>query len=231
MKNIFTGRIFNEMIKKTKSNMKIKISLLLGLFFVQSFSQEIPVEKYDTNVIYQSYMDQIAPKQKYNSFYLGYSNKSFLNNYYGELVEDGKIKFSYGIGLGYRKNVEKMILFDVNAHFHQINNEDLKLYNYGGEFAAGIILMPFTLKLTSYVQPYAMIGYDYSIIGILGSTSSELVEGYKDKTTDVSAVIWKTGLMVNVSPVFFINGEYKQSISSKSDRNFNNWFFGFGLRY
>lgn len=211
--------------------MKIKNSLFLVLLSVSGYSQEIPVQKYDTKVTYNSYINNIVQKQKTNSFYLGYSNKSFLNAYYGQLVEDKEIKFSYGATIGYRKNFAKMIIADVNAHFHQLTNEELKLANYGGEIAAGIILLPFTLKLTTYIQPYAMAGYHYSVIGIMGSTSSELVENYKEKTTDVSAPVWKTGLLINVSPTLFINGEYKQSFASKNDRNFNNWFFGLGLRY
>lgn len=211
--------------------MKQVFAMLLLIIGFSVNAQEIPVKKYDTNVTYQSYIDKIVPTQRKNSFFVGYSSKSFLNAHYGELVEEQKIKSSYGVAIGYRKNIQKMILLDLNAHFHQITNEELKLSNYGGEIAAGLILLPFTLKMTSYVQPYAMIGYQYSAIGIMGSTSAVMVEDFKEKTTDVSAPIWKTGLMVNITPIFFINGEYKQSFSSKNDRNFNNWFFGFGLRY
>lgn len=194
------------------------------------FSQEIPVNKYDTSISYKSFKNNLA-KDKSNLFGFNYNKTNYLNSFYGSEVEKGNIKYQFGGSIFYRKRISKQFIIDAEGFYNLLKVQELTLSNYGGDLSIGVVLIPFSLKLTSVLQPYAMVGFQQSLLNIEGSTSAELVKDYEGKTTNTSAPIWKAGLMIHVSNSIFFNAQFKQSLSSEKDRNFSGWSAGIGLKY
>jgi len=210
----------------------IKLRLFIFLFLSSSFcfSQEIPCNKYDSRISYRTYKNKLD-RDKPKMFTLSYNHTNYLNDFYGEAIESGDLKYSFGASLFYRRQIAKQFIIDGEIFYNQIKSTDMVLENFGFEIDGGIILMPFTLKITSILQPYISFGYQSSAMDVLSSENAAIVSTLKGKTVNTSAPVWKTGIMINVSKAMFMNFQYKQSFSTSKDRDFNAWSTGLGLRY
>jgi len=193
------------------------------------YSQEIPENKYDTSVSYSSYREKLD-NSRHSLYGLSYNKTNYLNAVYGNELQNGNIKYLYGFSLYYRNQIGKQFILDLEGFYNLLQLPNEKVNNYGGELSAGIILIPFSLKLTSIIQPYALVGFQQSLMSIESSTNEEIMKDLKDKTTNTSAPIWKAGIMIHFSKSIFLNAQYKQSISAANERNFNSWSAGIGYR-
>lgn len=210
--------------------MKKYLLIIQFLVITNMFSQEVPVNKYDTSISYLTFKNKLV-NGKTNLFGFNYNKTNYLNSFYGTEVENGNIKYQFGVSLYYRKRVAKQFIIDAEVFYNLLKSHELTISNYGGDISFGIVLIPFSLKLTTVLQPYLSIGYQQSLMNIEGSTSDALVKDYKEKTTDTSAPIWKAGMMIHISKSIFFNAQYMQSLSSKNDRDFNSWSAGIGIKY
>lgn len=210
--------------------MKIKLLALLILTGYICFAQKIPINKYGTLIEYDSFKNRLN-LGKPNSFSINYNHINYMNAFYGEAIKNGDITFVAGGSLDYRKQLSKQFIIDCGFLYNLLNLPDMILQNYGFEISGGLILMPFTLKLTSVFQPYIAWGYQFTGIYVFSSENAKVVETLKDTSVDTSAPIWKAGMMLNVTKTMFLNVYYKQSFTTTKDRNFNSWSAGLGFRY
>lgn len=210
--------------------MKLSLLALLFLFGPICSAQEIPTNKYDTSIEYGSFKNRLN-NGKHNGFAINYSHTNYLNGVYGEAVKNGDVSYVAGASLFYRRQFSKQFIFDGEIFYNLLKYQDMVLDNYGFELSGGIILIPFTLRLTSVLQPYASLGYQLSAMEIMSSENAKVVETLKNKTTDTSAPLWKAGMMINVTKTLFLNVQYKQSFTTNKDRDFNAWSAGLGFRF
>lgn len=207
------------------------IKLLMVLLCYQGFSQNVPVNQYDTSKQYSTFREHLSKNFQDRAVGLNYYVPTFLNGVYGEQAQNGDINFQYGASLTIRWVFAKQILVDADFFYSVFKSGESNFGYYGGDVSMGVILIPFTLKLTSVLQPYASLGYQFSLIGLESSNNSAITEDLKGKSTDTSAPIWKGGLMIHVSKSIYFNGEYKQSFSSSKNRDFNSWSAGIGYKF
>lgn len=217
--------------------MKLIIFVLLLSTF-DLFSQEIPENKYDASIKYNTHRDQLVDvyskqggKTKVHRLGLLYSNTTFHNSTFGQSLQSGSISNTLGANLNYKVQMAKQIIGDVDVLFQYLPSEDYKFYQVGIEPSIGLILIPFSYKLTKYIQPYATIGYQLSGIRLFSATNPAIYDAEKDKATNTSSPIWKAGLMVNLGNTFYINAQYKQSFLANEGRDFGSWGSGFGFRF
>ena len=198
--------------------------------FCYCFSQEIPVNKYDKSVNYKSFVENLNKVEHNYILILGYNQMQFLNSTTGLKVENGDIAFQYGLEAMIRKIIKKQFFIDVAYSYNVFKADVYTVANQGGEISAGVILIPFSKKLTAVFQPYAAIGYQGTLLKLMESPDEKFKKDQEDKATTTSAPIWKFGMMINLSKSFFINAQYKQSITSNLDRNFNCWGASLGFK-
>jgi hypothetical protein len=210
--------------------MKIRLLALLFLIGPICFAQEIPVNKYVPLTNYGSFRNRLNIK-KPNSFAISYNHTNYLNASYGESVKRGDVSFVAGASLFYRRQFFKQMIIDSEIFCNLLEYPEITFVNYGLEITGGIILIPFTLKLTSALQPYAAFGYQSSEMRIVTSENAKVASTLKEKTTDTSAPLWKAGMMVNLTKTLFLNVQYKQSFTTNKDRDFNAWSAGLGFRF
>ncbi|MEI6138526.1 MAG: outer membrane beta-barrel protein [Mariniphaga sp.] len=210
--------------------MKIRLIALLFLIGPICLAQEIPANKYKSSIDYGSYTHRLN-SGKPNSFAINFNHTNYLNAFYGEAVKRGDVSFVAGASLFYRRQFLKQMFIDSEIFCNLLEYPEITFVNYGLEITGGIILIPFTLKLTSVLQPYAAFGYQTSAMRITSSENAKVLETLKDKTTDTSAPLWKAGIMINLTKTLFLNVQYKQSFTTNKDRDFNAWSAGLGFRF
>ncbi|MFN5848368.1 MAG: hypothetical protein ACK5UE_08780 [Chitinophagales bacterium] len=198
-----------------------------------AISQDIPQNKYDI-IHYKDYTEELLSNGDDNKIHrigLQYDRTTFFNPTFGTSIQNGTLSNTIGGSINYKLQITRQFVVDADVFFHYLPATDYTYYQIGGEASAGIILIPFTLKLTRILQPYATLGYQYSHIALLSATSQVIYDAEKGKTVSTSAPIWKAGLLINLGKSVYFNAQYKQSFIADEGKAFGSWGAGIGLRF
>ncbi|MCO6491948.1 MAG: hypothetical protein J5I98_26260 [Phaeodactylibacter sp.] len=165
----------------------------------------------------------------------GYHRSQFLNPRFSTVSESGNLKPAYGDYVNLRLTAAPFV-FDVSwfASRYKVDNypdwpyaDSVKVRHRGWEFAASFIPIQNGV-FSKYVVPYLGVGYQSASVctGCGWDYALEL-----KSSVDASMPIWKVGAMINISPLFFVNAEYKQSLGLSQKNAFSQWSVGIANRF
>jgi len=214
--------------------MKKKIPLILiGILIVQfTFAQsnKLPVQKYGTVGKYSAlryYLDEFNFEYTF-----GYSNTKFANQTFGEQIDNSNIKQIYGYYFNVRYNKLLPFILELGYTSSLFEQKNVNYFNFnpkekinfnGVEINTNFVLLP----ASKFFIPYIGLGY--------GFYKSNVGAGLFNKndryfSENVNNPFFKTGFSINFHEMFYINAEYKQSLSINKPFDFSQLNAGVGFR-
>lgn len=183
------------------------------------------------NLEISSGSEYTSPDEGLRSFgssitFLSYRNEAFINNTYHQFKEAKYIGGNYGIELSYQMLLFGPLALEATGFYTMYNAEaiatgDVKNIWHGGlELFANVYPMPYLGKISEIVAPFAGIGYQ----------SSSLSWG-DNISAGTSSAMFKVGIMLNLSSMLSLRGEYKQTLPTSSNKLFRVLDFGLGIHF
>ncbi len=207
---------------------------LIALIVVQTLfaqSNKLPEQKHNPTrqyLVLRNYLEEYCFEYSF-----GYSQTKLVNSTYGESYENSNIKPLYGYYLNVKYNKALPLIFEIgyNNSIFETKNADYfnfktneKIYFQGFEATANFVLLP----SAKFFIPYIGFGYGYYSASVGTNIFDTKANRYFTETTN--SPFLKTGITINFHQVFYLNAEYKQSVTNDKSFDFSQINAGIGLR-
>ncbi len=208
--------------------------IFIGLIVVQTLfaqSNKLPERKHNPTRQYLVLRDYL---EEHNFEYtFGYSQTKLVNPIYGESIEKSKIKPLYGYYFNVRYNKALPLIFELGYNNSIFETKDADYFNFkanekiifnGFEANANFVLMP----SARFFMPYIGVGYGFYSASVGSNLFDTKSTRYYTETSN--SPFFKTGVTINFHQVFYLNAEYKQSLTNDKPFDFSQINAGIGFR-
>ncbi|MBK9358854.1 MAG: outer membrane beta-barrel protein [Bacteroidales bacterium] len=215
------------MIRKLFCLLSLMVSTSMVVYCQQS---DLPENRYSSLQQYhdmRGYFGEV-PFELSASYSIG----SLLNSTYSDLAENSDIKARYGYIVDFRYNKLFPFIIDFgfanhsyeiisNPYFNFLPGEIIQLRGFNA--GASLILMP----ANKWFLPYLGLGYGFNQAFTGNNSTGSDIRVYSENQY---TPFYKAGFSLNVSRGFFLNMEYRHSLSTDKEFDFSQIKGGLGIR-
>ncbi len=167
-----------------------------------------------------------------NDYSLGYTLMKFANQNYSANLSQDAVKYNYGFYFNLRNKKLLPFIFDFGFTSASFDTKEMNYFDYMPEVNIQFLALEGGLNLTlpapNFLMPYLGLGYGY-YSNATGNSVLE-TENIQSLKTSTNQGFWKAGLTLNAAAGFFVNVEYKESLSKNTEFSFNQLNAGIGFR-